>query len=167
MEQTFIAAYEQYADAIFRHCFFRLSDREQAVDLMQETFTRAWEYLVRGNKADNLRALLYRTAGNLIIDAYRKKGRNNLSLNELREKGFEPADGRKNETQDIVDANLLLRELDYLADDDREVIVMRYIDELSPPEIAALLGINENAVSVRLHRAKERLKKHLGNKYDF
>ena len=47
-EEEFLRAYEEFADAIFRHCYFRISDREVAKDLTQETFTRTWKYIVDG-----------------------------------------------------------------------------------------------------------------------
>ena len=69
----FSDAYEEYKDAIFRHCYFHTFDREQAKDAMQETFIKTWQYLESGHKIDNLRAFLYKVATNLIINAARKK----------------------------------------------------------------------------------------------
>ncbi len=43
-------AYEEYGDAIFRYCFYKISDREKALDFVQETFTRTWQNLVNGNE---------------------------------------------------------------------------------------------------------------------
>ena len=71
--EAFTKAYDELSDAIFRHCWFRIGDRERAKDLMQETFTKSWQYISRGEKVDNLKAFLYRVANNLIIDEYRKK----------------------------------------------------------------------------------------------
>jgi DNA-directed RNA polymerase specialized sigma24 family protein len=48
MEEQFLQAYEEYADAIFRHCAMRISDRERGKELMQETFLKAWESVRRG-----------------------------------------------------------------------------------------------------------------------
>ncbi|TSC67200.1 MAG: RNA polymerase, sigma-24 subunit, ECF subfamily [Parcubacteria group bacterium Gr01-1014_66] len=52
-------AYAQYADAIFHHCFFRILDRERALEIMQETFMRAWNYLSQGKKIMHFRSFLY------------------------------------------------------------------------------------------------------------
>lgn len=82
------AAYEAYADAIFRHCYFRVFNRELGKELMQETFLRVFEYLSKGNTVDNMRAFLYRVANNLIIDNVRRK--KELSLDALNEQGFDP-----------------------------------------------------------------------------
>ena len=48
--------------------------------------------------------------------------------------------------------------LRFLPEDDRALIVMRYVDDLRPKEIAEILEVNANAVSVRLNRAVEKLK---------
>ncbi|MBI5466917.1 MAG: RNA polymerase subunit sigma-70, partial [Candidatus Kerfeldbacteria bacterium] len=60
-EHEFLRHYEQFADAIFRHCYYRVFDAEQAHDLVQETFLRTWQYLVSGHQIDRIRPFLYRT----------------------------------------------------------------------------------------------------------
>ena len=51
LQKEFEKAYDLYADAIFRHCYLRVSDRELAKDLMQEAFMKTWEYLASGYPA--------------------------------------------------------------------------------------------------------------------
>jgi len=159
MERRFFEAYDAHADAIFRHCYFRLSDRELAKDLMQEAFTRTWEYLTNGNNPENLRAFIYRVASNLIIDHYRKK--KTYSLDALaQDKGFDPVDA--DETDRIVtesDAKRALSLLPNLPESYRSVFVMRYVDGMTPQEIAAITEESENTVSVRIHRAAKKLRK--------
>jgi DNA-directed RNA polymerase specialized sigma24 family protein len=69
----FIALYDEMADQLFRHCFFKLSNRELALDLVQETFSRTWEYISSGKEVNNIKGFLFKVANNLIIDEYRKK----------------------------------------------------------------------------------------------
>src|SRR3989344_9327840 len=90
-EDLFAEAYEQYANEIFRHCYYRAHDRERALELMQETFMRTWEYIAAGHDIDNVRAFLYRSASNLVInDARRKKLRKEESLEQMQEEtGFD------------------------------------------------------------------------------
>jgi len=80
-KNDFTSAYEEFADAIFRHCYFRVSDREKAKDIMQEVFVRTWNYVVEGNEINELKSFLYRTAHNLIIDEYRAR-KNDASLED-------------------------------------------------------------------------------------
>lgn len=149
-QKEFLEAYEAYADAIFRHCFFRMSDRERALDISQETFTRAWEYIAKGGEIKNMKAFLYRIANNLIVDTFRKK--KTSSLDELQEDGFDPQDMTILPRGEALDARQALRVLDQLDPTYRDVITLRYVDDLSPREIAEVLHQSENVVSVRIHR---------------
>ncbi|PIR45271.1 MAG: hypothetical protein COV10_00080 [Candidatus Vogelbacteria bacterium CG10_big_fil_rev_8_21_14_0_10_51_16] len=153
-QQEFLNAYDLYADAIFRHCFFRTSNREHAEDLAQETFLRVWQYLERGGKIDNIKAFLYRVANNLVVDGFRKK--RSSSLDRMQEEGFDPVDDSLPSEEVRLDVARALRVLDELEPQFRDVMTMRYIDELSPREISEILGQTENAVSVRLHRGLKR-----------
>lgn len=154
------AAYDQYADAIFRHCYFRVFSRERGKELMQETFLRTWQYMSGGKHIDNMRAFLYRIANNLIIDESRKK--REASLEALQEAGFDPSGEDGNVTAEArLEERRILETLATLEAPYRDVFVLRHIDGLKPAEIASLLGESSNAISVRLHRATEQLRKHL------
>ncbi|MBX4200907.1 RNA polymerase sigma factor, partial [Candidatus Parcubacteria bacterium] len=83
-QQEFLDAYKQHADAIYRHCYFRVYNKDLAEDLTQETFIKTWKYIVEGKKVDNIKAFLYRVAVNLIIDHSRKKKA--LALDDVKEK---------------------------------------------------------------------------------
>ncbi|MBI5078216.1 MAG: sigma-70 family RNA polymerase sigma factor [Candidatus Yonathbacteria bacterium] len=157
IEKEFIKTYDQFADAIFRHCVFRVSDREKAKDITQGTFVRLWDYMSQGKEIDNMRAFLYRIANNLVIDEYRRK--KDDSLDRMRdEEGFDIGfESMKDiETKDeYARAQALLK---CLPDKYREALVMRHIDGLSVKDIAHLTHESENVVSVRIHRAIEKLK---------
>jgi len=155
-ENQFLEAYDQHADAIFRFCYFRISDREKAKDLTQETFMKGWKYISEGNKVKEIKSFLYRVAGNLIIDEYRKN--KSSSLDNLMEKGFDPEikDLNLQNVNCMFDIDKVLTNIDK---DTRDLVIMRYIDELSIPEIAKVINQTENNVSVKIHRAMASLKK--------
>ena len=157
-EQQILTAYDSYASALFRHCYFRLYDREDAKDVVQDVFIRVWEYVCDGNTIDNMRAFLYRTANNLVIDRVRKQ--KSYSLDALKEKGFDPEDRAVDASRitDIVSGREVLQVLHRLEDPYRAVVIMRYIDDLMPREIASVLGETENVVSVRIYRAVKKAK---------
>ncbi|HRH93022.1 MAG TPA: RNA polymerase sigma factor [Candidatus Peribacteria bacterium] len=158
--QLLTEAYDAYADAIFRHCYFRVFSRERGKELMQETFMRTWQYLSDGKTVDNMRAFLYRIANNLIVDESRKK--RETSLEALQEAGFDPAGEDGNvKAAALLEERRVLETLTNLEKPYREVFIMRHIDGLKPAEIAELLGESANTVSVRLHRATEQLRKFL------
>lgn len=162
MEQLFLDAYDQYAQAIFRHCALRLRDRERGKELMQDTFVRVWESIQKGTEIENFRAFLYKVANNLIIDAVRRgKLRSEDSLEEMEEeKGFELPDkeagpARKTEWALAMDA------VGKLAEPYKTAVMLRYIDGLPPSEIAELLGESPNVVSVHIHRGLKELESFL------
>ncbi|MBI3019922.1 MAG: RNA polymerase sigma factor [Parcubacteria group bacterium] len=156
-EAQFLKAFDEYADALFKHCFFRVSDREGAKDLVQETFARAWDHLRQGKEVRDYRAFLYRIADNLVVDFYRKKKA--VSLEELGDKEkntlFYDERGAR-EVED--DARRVLSEIQKLPEDYQKVVTMRYVDGLSPKEIAVIFGESENVISVRIHRGVEKLR---------
>ncbi|MFH0873854.1 MAG: sigma-70 family RNA polymerase sigma factor [Candidatus Komeilibacteria bacterium] len=156
LEKQFIAGYEAYSDAIFRHCYFRVGDRGEAFDLMQETFTRTWDYLAGGKSIDNLRAWLYRVATNLIIDRSRKHQES--SLDQLMDQGFQPMSNHYEKLTSSIDAKAILVILDKLEAGHRQVIIWRYVEDLRPKDIAQLTGESENVISVRLNRALKQLR---------
>ena len=157
LEHDFMAAYETNSDVLFRHVLIRVRDRDRAKDIVQEAFSRTWVYLSEGKKIEHIKAFLFRVANNLIVDGARRKKSSSLDV-MMEEDGFEIADESLTdpaEKQGIREALKLLEMLDEMY---RVVIVMRYMDEMSPREIAQILGVTENVVSVRIHRGIERLK---------
>lgn len=155
MEQ-FMKAYDELSDAIFRHCWFKIGDKEKAKDIMQDTFTKTWQYINQGSQVSNLKPFLYKVANNLIIDEYRKK--KELSLDGLMAEGFEPGFDEIKNTETAIDAKLVLSTINQLEEKYREAVLMRYVDGLSPKEIAEITGDSENNISVRIHRGLQQLK---------
>ena len=158
IESEFLAAYDANANALFRHCFARVRDRELAKDIVQETFTRTWTYLAEGKHIGHLRAFLYRTLHNAIVDAMRKK--RPVSLDRMyEEEGFEIVEESREPSaeirEEIGEALRLLSSLDEMYS---SVIAMRYVDEMTPGEIAEILDVSENVVSVRIHRGIKQLR---------
>lgn len=159
--KAFLAAYDEHADAIYRHIYFRLLSKDKAEELSQETFLKTWQYLEAGKEVDNLRPFLYRVATNLIIDYVRKKKEASLDAaleaNPLNEPiGTDERD---------VERKALLRSVKesfaILPQEERDLVTMRYVDDMDPKEIAVLLEITPNHVSVKLNRAVAKLKAHL------
>lgn len=159
-ENEFLKVYENLADSVFRHCYFRLSDREKAKDTMQETFKRFWECLKK-EKIENTKAFVFRIANNLIVDSYRKKKEESLDI--LTEKGFDVGSDGHEAILNSVMGRELTSMLDKLSDTYRDLIVMRYIDDLPIYEIAKIIGLSENVVSVRIHRGLALLRKNNTN----
>ncbi len=158
IRQAFLEAYDKHSDAIFKHCYFRLFNRERAKEIMQDTFMRAWEQMKKGTEILNVKAFLYRIATNLIIDDTRKKKMG--SLDQLQEQGFNPsvADDREN-IMNRMEGQRLKEIIQHIDEKYSSVILLRYVNDLSIKEIAEQLGVTENVVSVRIHRGLKEVKK--------
>src|SRR3989344_3466496 len=155
-EQQFLQAYDKYSDAIFRYCYYRVFDSEKAKDVVQEAYCRTWKYIADGNQIQNIRAFLYRTATNIIIDESRKK--KSISLNQIMEKGFTPSTDPRNKIEDQLTGKELIGVVKLLDEKYRDVILLKYIEDLSTKEIASILDTTENNVYVMMSRALEKVK---------
>lgn len=149
-------AYNEYSDAIFRYCFFKLSDREKALDLVQETYTRVWQYIESGKTVVNMKTFLYTIARNLIVDEYRKK--KTSSLDDLVDTGHEPILEIEESLYDSLDIERVKALIDELPEKYSSILVLRYVNDLSVKEIAEIVGESENVISVRIHRGLAKLK---------
>lgn len=163
--RAFEDAYTRYSDELFRHCYLRISDRDRALEITQDAFLRTWDYIEKGHEVLELRAFLYRTLKNLIIDEYRKAKSQSLEqLVEGTEGGSVETLLPPDETNTLeaavnrFEGKRALEALDGLPDAYREVLLLRYVEGLSPKEIAEELDENENAVSVRVHRGLKKLR---------
>lgn len=166
-EEDFLKAFDAHADALFRHAAYRLGDRERALEITQETFLRAWNYVAAGGEIREHRSFLYRTLHNLIVDEYRKNSPRSLDEMLESETGG-PAvealmtEGSAGEAEDALDSARLGKEvrsrIPELPEPYRGTVILRFIDGLSISEIAEAVGLSENAVSVRIHRGVAKLR---------
>lgn len=155
-EEYFLKGYNEYSDAIYRFCFLKTSDKNVALDITQETFTKTWEYMSEGNEIKEMRPLLYRVAANLVIDYYRKKKTDSLDI--LTQAGFEARDTTSQTPQQKSEVTELYAKLEKLEPKYKDILILRFINDLPVKEIAEIYDEHENTISVRIHRAVEKLK---------
>lgn len=160
-KDTYLRAYDDYSDGLFRYALFKTSNRELALDLVQDTFTSVWEYMAKGGKIGNIKAFLYRTLGNKIIDSYRKKG--SESLDNLMEDGYDVGFDIRPKIESILMGEDVWNKVNLLEETHIEILTLRYVNDLSIKEISNIVDQSENNVSVRIHRALEKLKLQMEN----
>lgn len=155
LKEMFEKLFLENADAIYRLCLFRTSDKATADDLTQETFLRFWKALNGDSTLEQPRSYLFQIARNLIIDHY--KAHKAVSLDAMQDGGFDPKDHEP--TPDLIaDIGLLREAIDALEPDFREAMYLRYVEGWRVKEVAEVLNISENLAAVRLNRAKDKLK---------
>ncbi len=148
--------YDTYADAIWRHLYAKVGDRERAKELMQEVFMKTWQYVMLDKTIEHEKAFLYRIARNLFINEIRTN-KETASLTTLEESGYEIRDEGQNSAS-LAHHKELMDRLDMIKQSYRDVLIMRYIDDLPVKEIAEILNENETNISMRIKRGIEALK---------
>ena len=153
---------EPLEQLVWRVCWHYTGNREAAEDCGQEAMIRIWRNLgsYRGDCA--LESWVYRIAANCCMDWLRKKKRDrSVSVEPLREQGFDPADTSPGTAEQVVakDERQRLREaISLLPDEQREALILTQLEKVPYEEAARALGVSEGTVKSRVNRAKTRLK---------
>jgi RNA polymerase sigma-70 factor (ECF subfamily) len=149
--------YDFYLPRIYGFIYRRLQDRCVAEDLTSMTFQRALENVRRSDfRNDSFGGWLYRVASNAVIDHVRRD-RRYVSLSEF-DGREEPCDLALDTLGAALDREQLRTAIRQLPGNHREVLVLRFYDDLDVPEICAVLGCSREALAVRLHRALRALR---------
>jgi RNA polymerase sigma-70 factor (ECF subfamily) len=151
--EAFEPLVRRYERPLFNAAFRLLGDREEARDVVQGAFVKAWEKLVSFDPRHRFFSWIYRIVVNESLNARARRP----ALKPLEESDVVAAGGpeealRSRERTDSLQAALLR-----LTGDDREVIILRHFAELSYAEIGETLGLAEKTVKSRLHEARQRL----------
>ncbi len=153
---AFSEIYKLYVKKVYRYCKFNTYDEQTAQDICQESFVRAWKKIQDFKMDSNwsIQAFLFTIARNLIID--RSRGKKEFALEnyehiETNEDLYESID-REMHVKNVQEG---LRKLDEV---DRQIIILRYFEDMDGKEVAKVLGIKDGALRVRQHRAMEKLK---------
>ncbi len=143
--------YDTHAPRIYRYIYHRLGNRALAEDLTSEVFVR---FLRSGAAPDNVAAFLYRIAHNLIVD-YLRRNPTVLSLDETMVAGqADPTDFAELEMEKVT----LRRAIARLTPEQQQVIVLKFVEELSNDDVARVLGKSSGAVKALQHRALQTLR---------
>lgn len=155
-KEAFGKIYVYFYKRIYRYCYFNLKAAEAAEDITQETFIKAWKSLptFRIKKGGSLQAYLFRIARNLIIDLSRKKKEVTLdSIGEIeKEEDFEELIDKKTDTEKVRKA---LAKLDDL---EKQIVLLRFFEDLSFTEVSKVTGVAEGNLRVKVHRTLKKLK---------
>lgn len=168
-QRAYEALLARHNKAIFHVVMKIVRNREEAQDLVQETFMKAFNALASYRSEYRFSTWLYKIAANCAIDFVRKKRIEALSLDKPIETKdgrveFEVPDSSWDPEQDLVRKQKLKsieEAIDSLPDKYREVIIYRHKDDKPYEEIADILKVPVGTVKARIFRARELLKKKL------
>ena len=157
-QESFGLLYGHYLPQIYRFIFLKVSSQAEAEDLTHEVFLSAWQNLKNYKyKGFPFSSWLYQIARNETIDFYRTS-KKNIPLENVAEDKIQLI----SKTPDQLNAELELEKikkfLQSLKPDYQEVIIMRFIEELSHEEIAHTLNKSQGAIRLTQHRALKELR---------
>lgn len=143
---------EQY-DCIYRYCYLKLHNAQQAEDVTQETFLR---FLESGSYREMGKPLayLYTIAGNLCVDEYRKKRPQPLTWDEPASAGFE---------EETAERVALGAAMETLSENERELLLLRYVNGLSFADLSKMYGRSRFALSRELSKITRRLERRMAD----
>lgn len=165
-KEAFTRVYDESVSDIYRFVYFKVGNKEEANDLTSMIFLKAWNHIQNNSLEDSktLRALIYKIARTTVIDYYRESG-NKISLSlDNEDEPLEISDdsqGQEASQEKIdreADLELIKSKLPLLKEEYREIIVMKFVSDLSLEEIADVTGKKRGNVRVLLHRALNALR---------
>ncbi|MEJ8548854.1 RNA polymerase sigma factor [Brevibacillus borstelensis] len=158
-QQAYARLVDKYKGKIFAYLYRMIGQKQDAQDLAQEVFTKAYFQLDKFQLDRNFSAWLYRVAANHCLDELRRRKRAVKTTGEEVEliESETPEDAFLQKEQKQV----LLCQVMRLEEEYRSVLVLRYIDQLSYKEISEALALPMTTVQMRLHRARKKLREGL------
>lgn len=145
--------YERYLDGIYRYVYARVGHPADAEDLTEQVFLKMVDaipgYRPRGVPFSSW---LYRIAHNLVVDRYRRAGRQTVELREAVEDRGPYADPHRH-VEFSEQRDRLIEAIRQLTPDQQQVITMRFVDNLEVRQVAHLLRRRPGAIHALQHRA--------------
>jgi len=162
--EAFGLIYKSYFDALHRFANYRISNEEDRDDILGKVFAEVFDTLRQGKEVRDLRAYFYQVLRNIIFDYYKERRLVREKEIELGEAGVERVrdNAALNPEEKIdreIDYQRALKHIGRLREEQREVIQLRFFEELEISEIAIVMNKSHVGARVLLHRALEALKK--------
>ncbi len=157
----------KYERLIYNLTFRYFGNPHDASDLGQEAMLRIFHKISEFNGNSSFKTWLYRVVSNLCLDELRRRKRQNGSLDELKEQGYEPVATFHNpvdEAEQTERSELIQEVLLMLSDEHRAIIILKDIEGLDYNTIARILKCNVGTVKSRLNRARESFRRQLAGR---
>ncbi|MFA6308004.1 MAG: RNA polymerase sigma factor [Patescibacteria group bacterium] len=153
---AFAFFYDKYVKSIYRFVYIRVGSKQVAEDLTQDIFLKIWQHLVDKKHVKSFQAFIFRIARNTVVDHYRYS-KQELPLEYMPE-SVEMIEGVILSSDKNIDADILLKEIGKLKSEYQEVLLLKYVEDMSIEDIAHVMSKDKNNIRVTIHRALNKLK---------
>lgn len=162
-KDAFGLIYKLYLTPVFRYIHLRIGNKRESEDLAQIVFSKVFRSLAGFEKRENSPlAYFFTVARNTVIDYYKKK--KDIVFSDIETIENRPA-SRNTDPARVADENeknrLISQSMNALTDEQKEVIALKFTNELSNKEISAIMGKNESAIRQIQCRALKKLREHI------
>jgi len=163
-KENFIFYYDQFKDKIFNYFLYRVGfNSPLAEDLTSEVFIKALRAFANFDENKIFKSWIYAIAHNHLVNYYSRSGRDFVPLEEVEDFLVAPDE---NKIEEKYETEQVLTAIDSMAYYDREVLRLKFVDELNNKEIAEIVDKEEGAVRTQVSRSLSRLRKILNKKLD-
>lgn len=157
--QGFAVLYDKYFDQIYRYVYRRVSDKEMVNDLVSQTFYDALAHIKSFEwRGYPFSSWLYKIAHNNVLKWYREHSKaQKVSLDDIGELADLTVDQKRDASQKEKQLEVQ-KVLDQLEPEEREIIRLKFFEEVSNIEIAEIMGLSANHIGVKVYRTLKKVK---------
>jgi len=158
---SFGVLYDHYLPRIYRFVYVKVAGREDAEDISHQVFLNAWQNMPRyKSKGFPFSSWLYEISRNQVIDYYRIR-KDSISVEDIDPDSMsEEAHGDSLNTE--LDLERVMRKLRTMKSEYQDVLILRFVEDMSLKEVASALNKTEGAIKLLQHRAISTLKEFFG-----
>jgi RNA polymerase sigma-70 factor (ECF subfamily) len=153
---SFGLIYDYYLTEIYRFIYYKVNHKETAEDLTEDAFFKAFIKLKTYQNTDNnFSAWLYQIAKNTVIDYFRKE---KINLEEMKFDILDEKMDAQEQTKNFYEQKLINKALSLLPENQKEVVVLKYVNDLNNEEISKIIEKSNSATRTLLSRSLKKLK---------
>jgi len=164
---AFAQVYDRYERQVYRYAYHILGNRDDADDIKQETFVKAYQAIGSFRSESTLQTWLLRICGNLCRDKIKSWDRRKVTYDSTLRDDVLGSSNEDDSPQSILErkemTEIIFKALRGMPPAQREIIVLHEVEDLSYEEIAAVVGCSRTSIKLRLFRARRNLKERVAS----
>jgi RNA polymerase sigma-70 factor (ECF subfamily) len=164
---AFSQVYDRYERQIFRYAYHILGNRDDADDIKQETFVKAYQAIGSFRSESSLQTWLLRICGNLCRDKIKSWDRRKVTYDSTLRDDVLGSSDEADSPQSILErkemTEIIFKALRGMPPAQREIIVLHEVEDMSYEEIAAVVGCSRTSIKLRIFRARKNLKERVAS----